>query len=118
MFYSFIFFCIGGLLYLYKNNIVKFLKTKKLLSLSFVVVSILVFFTVPLNNNYLLTYSSILLSISLLSYCITYNSKLFNNKVTKLIGDISFEIYLCHMVIYRVLEKLNLSHLLNNNLLS
>ncbi len=31
---------------------------------------------------------------------------------------ISFEIYLCHMVIYRVLEKLHLVHLFGNGLLA
>ena len=40
------------------------------------------------------------------------------NPVAKFLGGISFEIYLCHMVIYRVLEKLHLVHLFENGLLA
>ena len=40
------------------------------------------------------------------------------NPVAKFLGTISFEIYLCHMVIYRVLEKLHLVHLFGNGLLA
>lgn len=36
----------------------------------------------------------------------------------KFLGAISFEIYLCHMVIYRVLEKLHLVHLFGNGQLA
>lgn len=38
--------------------------------------------------------------------------------IAKFLGGISFEIYLCHMVIYRVLEKLHLVHLFENGLLA
>ena len=40
------------------------------------------------------------------------------NPVAKFLGGISFEIYLCHMVIYRVFEKLHLIHIFENDLLS
>ena len=40
------------------------------------------------------------------------------NPVAKFLGGICFEIYLCHMVIYRVLEKLHLIHLFENALSS
>lgn len=40
------------------------------------------------------------------------------NPVSKFLGGISFEIYLCHMVIYRVLEKLHIIHLFGNGLLA
>ena len=40
------------------------------------------------------------------------------NPVAKFLGGISFEIYLCHMVIYRVFEKLHLVHLFGNGLLA
>ena len=40
------------------------------------------------------------------------------NPVAKFLGGISFEIYLCHMVIYRLLEKLHIVHLFGNGLLA
>ena len=115
MFYSFIFFCIGGLLFLYKENIIKFYKTKRILGLIFVITSAIFFFTIPAKNIYILPYRSLLLAISLLCYGISYDSKLLNNKVTTFLGNISFEIYLCHMVIFRIIDKMNLVHIFNNN---
>ena len=40
------------------------------------------------------------------------------NPIAKFLGGICFEIYLCHMVIYRMLEKLHLVHLFKNDLLA
>lgn len=40
--------------------------------------------------------------------CISGNHKLFNNKVTKFLSDISMEVYLIHMVIFRIIEKCQL----------
>lgn len=40
------------------------------------------------------------------------------NPVAKFLGGICFEIYLCHMVIYRVLEKLHFVHLFGKGLLA
>lgn len=41
-----------------------------------------------------------------------------SNSDAKFLGDICFEIYLCHMVIYHVLEKLYIIHLFGNGLLA
>ena len=40
------------------------------------------------------------------------------NPVTKFLGGICFEIYLSHMIIYRVVEKIHLVTLFGNGLLS
>ena len=48
---------------------------------------------------------------------IEYDISELVNPVAKFLGGICFEIYLCHMVIYRVLEKLHLVHLFGNGLL-
>ena len=39
---------------------------------------------------------------------VSYTHLVLVNPVAKFLGGISFEIYLCHMVIYRVLEKFHL----------
>ena len=51
-------------------------------------------------------------------YAISFESKVFNNKVTSFISNVSFEIYLSHMFIYRCVEKLHLLHLFSNDILS
>lgn len=59
------------------------------------------------------------LCVVALSYTIGCKKKgILINPVAKFLGGISFEIYLCHMVIYRVLEKLHLIHVFENELLS
>lgn len=40
------------------------------------------------------------------------------NPVTKFLSGISMEIYLCHMVVYRILEKLKLTHMFESDTIS
>lgn len=54
---------------------------------------------------------NIILFFVWLCFFISDNLKLFSNRIMKFISGISFEIYLCHMVMYRILEKMNLIHL-------
>lgn len=117
MFYSFIYFCVGGLIYLYRNMIIKLVSNHRILSLFAVIISIILYFTLP-RNEYLLVIRIILLCVVLISYSISINSKFLDNKVTKFIGGISFEIYLAHMFVFRVIEKLHLTHIFSNNYLS
>lgn len=43
---------------------------------------------------------------------------ILRNTVTKFISGISMEIYLCHMVIYRIVEKFHLLYMFENEILS
>lgn len=56
--------------------------------------------------------------VAALVYTLGCNGGVLVNPVAKFLGGICFEIYLCHMVIYRVLEKLHLVHLFENGLLA
>lgn len=118
MFYSFIYFCVGGLLYLYKEQIINFFNNKKIFNLLFILVSLILYFILPMKNGYLFLLRMLLVLVSLLIYAISFKSQILDNKFTKFIGNISMEMYLCHMVIFRIVEKMNLLHLFDNNLLS
>ena len=118
MFYSFIYFCIGGLIYLYKNEIINIFKNKKILSFIFIIISIKLYFINIIDNQYMFLFKNILLIVSLLCYAISCDSKILNNKFTKFIGNISFEIYLCHMFVFRIFEKINLINVFSNSWLS
>lgn len=118
MFYSFIYFCIGGLIYIYKDSIIKLFSKSRIIGLIFIFISIALYFIMPTKNEYLILPRILLVSASLLCYAISYKSVILDNKVTKFVGDISFEIYLCHMVIFRMLEKLHITKLFSNNWLS
>ena len=117
MFYSFIYFCIGGLLYLYKNEIIKVVNKHRIISLFSVLIAIILYFNIPKNES-LLVIRIIPLCSVLISYSISVNSRLLDNKITKFIGEISLEIYLVHMVILRGIEKVHLTHICGNNYLS
>ena len=43
---------------------------------------------------------------------------ILSNPVTRFLGDISLEMYLCHMVVFRLLEKVGLIHLFSSDWLS
>ena len=115
MFYSFIYFCIGGLIFLYKDSISKFFQKSRIIGILFIVTSIIVYFVQPMKNEYTILLKTILASTSLLCYAISYNSIVLKNKITRFIGNISFEIYLCHMVVFRVLERLKLINMIDNS---
>lgn len=113
MFYSFIYFCIGGLLYLYKNNIISLLSKNRIVSILFVIGTIILYYIIP-DNKYLFIIKMILVCISLISYAISFDTKILDNKFTKFIGEMSLEIYLSHMVIFRIIEKINIVPILPN----
>ena len=117
MFYSFIFFCVGGLIYLYKDDIIKILNKSRIVSFLLLLISICIFFVMP-KDDALFTIRILPMSIMLVAYAISFDSKVLDNKFTSFISSISLEIYLCHMVIFRIVEKLKLTHIVNNNLLS
>lgn len=117
MFYSFIFFCIGGLIYLYKDDIIKLLNKSRIVSFLILLISIIIFYVLPKSEN-LFIFRILPMCIMLIIYAISFESKILDNKLTTFISRISLEIYLCHMVIFRVVEKLNFTHLVSNNLLS
>ncbi len=117
------FFITGGLIYLYKETIKSF---KLILSFSnytldIVYVSLLIitvgytifFFSFP---HLRFTLSNLILYALWIIYAVRESSymqhkkTLLNNKLMTSISNISMEIYLCHMMFYRIIEK---SHLLN-----
>lgn len=67
------------------------------------------------------TVGCLLISVCWLSYAIicegksiTPKSYLLANKLTKFVSGISMEIYLSHMVIFRIIEKLGLNQIIGN----
>ena len=78
----------------------------------------LAFFTLSFYK--LESLSSLLLYTLWLMCAVTENASshratLLNNKVTRFFSGISMEIYLCHMMFFRIVEKLHLEHSMNND---
>ena len=104
-----VFFVAGGLIYLYRDQIEKI---NRWIMLAIVVVSTVACFKT--NRNYWL---SIIMLCAMVMYAISVNNSKFtilDNKVFKFIASISMEIYLSHMVIFRLVEKLGLVHKFGN----
>lgn len=87
-----------------------------LLGLGVVVVTVVLYYVVGSN-----TFTILLVSITLLSYAVicaggntAQKSYILENKVTKFISGISMEIYLSHMVIFRIVERMGLNGMIGN----
>lgn len=109
--YSSMYFIAGGLLYLYKDDITGLFKKMKLYIIVILLVSLIGYYLIDMKSILIL-----LISISLIIMCIFdreggqyYHSFISNN---------SMEIYLCRMMIYRGVEKLQLIHISTNDLFS
>ncbi|WP_413468811.1 acyltransferase family protein [Segatella baroniae] len=115
--WSFPFFMIGGILYLYRENLGN--PKKKYLWLTLAITSTIsqfIFYPSIFGDNYM--YLLIVFSFWIL-YAMTggiqiYSFKLLENRFTKFIGGISMEIYLCHMVTFRAIEKAHLDDKITN----
>lgn len=103
--YSLCYFFAGGLIYLYRESLAK---VKWYVYLPIIICSTLLFFLVSRS-----VFVVLLLFGSLVSFALSIQRK---NKVVSFISGISMEIYLSHMLILRVLEKLHLTTMFGNGL--
>lgn len=98
------FFIAGGLIYLYKDKIVSSKKFHMVL-IALCVICTMLYYILPYS---VVDYKCLLLYSCWVMLAISSKSKLFSNKVTHYISSISMEIYLSHMVIYRIVEKIGI----------
>lgn len=114
------FFLVGCLVYLYRVNIIYFVKKNSSISLIFCGVVTILYYMIPHDIGVISINALLLLLIYTLwlMYAISMTNKLMCNKVTKFISSISMEIYLSHMVCFRIIEKLGFIRLLGNGIFS
>lgn len=70
-------------------------------------------FVVDIRNMFILP--DLLVFAAWLMYAIGSKDIVLNNKVTKYLSGISMEIYLCHMMFFRVASMLHLERFIHNN---
>lgn len=112
--YCAVYFVAGGLIFLYRKELAEFAQKHKVIAGAILLAAIVAYFALGSST------------LTMLFFCVmalvyTLGCKVGGglvNPVAKFLGGICFEIYLCHMVIYRVLEKLHLIHLFGNGLLA
>lgn len=111
--YSAPFFICGGLIYLYKDKIYELVSKNYYLTL--IICILLTILKFIFNNIDLFIIPDLILFSSWLIYAIGSHDRILNNKFTSYISKISLEIYLCHMMFYRVIEKCHLENIIDNN---
>lgn len=111
--YDAIYFIAGGLIFLYRKELAEFTSKHKVIAGAILLIAAVAYFA--LGGN---TLTMLFFCVATLVYTLGCKRGVLVNPVAKFLGGISFEIYLCHMVIYRVLEKLHLIHLFENDLLA
>lgn len=104
------FFLAGGIIYLYKDLLVKM---KWYLFLFIVFISIIVYFIAGEN---IYTYLFVSVSLLIQALLIPFGNKFFVSKIFFFLSGISMEIYLSHMLVFRALEKFHLNSIFNSNL--
>ena len=109
-------FVTGGLIFLYKDMLVEKLHHKKILQIS----ALLILVTAGIINGVYLHFDEmdkillLLIFGMLIIYAISNHSFLLENRAVMFVGRYCLEIYLSHMVIFRLIEKLSLHQMINN----
>lgn len=101
--FSACFFIAGGLLYLYREQIAHI---NRWIMLAVTAVSIVLYYI--LNGN---VAGCLIVSVALVMYAVLSNGGLLDNKVAAFFSGISMEIYLSHMFIFRMIEKIKLNYI-------
>lgn len=99
--YSLPFFAAGGLIYLYRDKVKSWQ-----ICLPLLILSILIYYLIGGN-----IYACLLVSISFLLLAISSGGY---SSIVSFISGISMEIYLSHMVVFRLVEKLRLNIMFGN----
>ncbi len=112
--YDAIYFIVGGLIFLYRKELAELASKYKVIAGAILLIAAVAYFA--LGGS---TLTMLFFCVAALIYTLSCRTGgVLVNPVAKFLGGICFEIYLCHMVIYRVLEKLHLVHLFGNGLLA
>lgn len=114
--YSAPFFVIGGIVYLYRHELSEFVIHYRILSL--LATGFLIISTFACLSYVPMILSSIIIFTALLVYSLGSKDFILNNPIVKYLSKISMEIYLCHMLFFRIVGLVHLeNHTANPNLL-
>ncbi|MBQ4530070.1 MAG: acyltransferase [Lachnospiraceae bacterium] len=112
--YCAVFFLAGGLIYLYREQLGRIAQKCQWLLLLLCGASIVAYYVI--GNDVVIML--VMFSMVLICAIGAKHKKILQNRVSHFLSGISMEIYLCHMVMFRVMEKLHLTQLFTSDLLS
>lgn len=111
--YSAPFFVAGGMIYLYRRGIKSWVEKHWMIALASCLVLTILRFVVDIKGLFILP--DLIVFAAWLIYAIGSKDIVLNNRVAKYLSGISMEIYLCHMMFYRVASMLHLDKFIHNN---
>lgn len=111
--YDAVYFIAGGVIFLHREKLAEVASKHKVIAGAILLIATATYFALGSS-----TLTMLFFCVAALVYTLGCNGGVLINPGAKFLGGICFEIYLCHMVIYRVLEKLHLIHLFGNGLLA
>lgn len=111
--YSAPFFVVGGMIYLYRQELKVFAERQRLATAGLCVVLIIVKFAYPVKLPF--EANDLILFAAVLTYAITSKNRILNNSFAKYLSSLSMEVYLCHMMFYQVTVKMHLEKMIENN---
>lgn len=119
------YFMVGGILYIYRESLLSFaLKNKTLIGIVAFLAFILYytpFCPVIFGDEYLylaLVFALFILYAMADSATNDCSNTILRNNVTKLLSNISMEVYLCHMMMFRIVEKVHIERYIENEHIS
>lgn len=113
--YSAMFFFAGGMIFLYKETLQEIAEKYCWILLAAILILAVVYYMVSSSG-----YVMLMLFSTMLIYAMRNSEKAYIlcNPFTKFLSGISLEIYLSHMVVFRIIEKLGMTKLFASDLLS
>ena len=107
------YFIVGGMIYLYRRGIKCWVEKHWMIALASGLVLTVLRFVVDIKVLFILP--DLLVFAAWLIYAIGSKDIVLNNRVAKYLSGISMEIYLCHMMFFRVASMLHLDKFIHNN---
>lgn len=112
-------FIIGGLIYLYKEDLVKiFNKREYTLAILFILISAGEIIVYQKGYPSIASHIVVVSFIVLIIYCLVERIPIFGNKVFVFIGGLCLQIYLFHVIVFRAIDKIGLTHKFGNEVIS
>ena len=112
-------FIIGGLIYLYKEDLVKiFNKREYILAILFILISAGEIIVYQKGYPSIASHIVVVSFIVLIIYCLVERIPIFGNKVFVFIGGLCLQIYLFHVIVFRAIDKIGLTHKFGNEVIS
>ena len=112
--YSAIFFVAGGLIYLYREKVKSFNRW----IIGAAAIAVVIFYFAISDSVYSLFAIYVIFAMGGIALSGSVSRTIFQNRAVRFLASISMEIYLCHMFVYRVVEKMHLLHITGNEILN